>query len=140
MLGPVVIVLSLGRRDAEGRRPSLDQMVPLFVVGFLALMMLRSAGAIPAVVLGPTATVATWLTIVSMAALGLGVDVRSVASAGGRVTAAVVLSLLDAGHDQRGADPVAAPGLRKGEGAYSPASFSGGPPNRRRWRAALPRW
>ncbi len=94
MLGPVVIALSLGRRDAEGRRPSLNQMVPLFVVGFLVLMMLRSAGAIPAVVLGPTATVATWLTIVSMAALGLGVDVRTVAGAGGRVTAAVVLSLL----------------------------------------------
>ncbi len=94
MLGPVVIALSLGRRDAEGRRPSLNQMVPLFVIGFLVLMMLRSAGAIPAVVLGPTATVATWLTIISMAALGLGVDVRSVANAGGRVTAAVVLSLL----------------------------------------------
>ena len=94
MLGPVVIVLSLGRKDAEGRRPSLNQMVPFFVVGFLALMMLRSAGAIPEVVLGPTATIATWLTIISMAALGLGVDVRTVANAGGRVTAAVVLSLL----------------------------------------------
>ncbi len=94
MLGPVVIALSLGRRDAEGHRPSFGQMVPLFVVGFLALMVLRSSGAIPTVVLEPTATVATWLTIVSMAALGLGVDVRTVANAGGRVTAAVVLSLL----------------------------------------------
>ena len=37
---------------------------------------------------------ATLLTVVSMAALGLGVDVRTVARAGGRVTAAVVLSLL----------------------------------------------
>ncbi len=94
MLGPVVIALSLGRKQDDGRRPSLGQMVPLFVVGFLALMMLRSANVIPAVVLGPTASVATWLTIISMAALGLGVDVRSVARAGGRVTAAVVLSLL----------------------------------------------
>ncbi len=94
MLGPVVIALSLGRKQDDGRRPSLGQMVPLFVVGFLVLMVLRSAGAIPDTVLGPTASVATWLTIVSMAALGLGVDVRTVANAGGRVTAAVVLSLL----------------------------------------------
>lgn len=97
MLGPVVIALSLGRRQDDGHRPSLGQMVPLFVVGFLVLMMLRSVGAIPAVVLGPTASVATWLTIVSMAALGLGVDVRSVAGAGGRVTATAVLSLLTLG-------------------------------------------
>lgn len=97
MLGPVVIALSLGRRQADGRRPNLGQMVPLFVVGFLALMVLRSLGAIPPVVLGPASTVATWLTIVSMAALGLGVDVRTVANAGGRVTAAVVLSLLALG-------------------------------------------
>ena len=97
MLGPVVIALSLGRREADGRRPSLGQMVPFFVIGFLVLMMLRSANAIPAVLLGPAATAATWLTIISMAALGLGVDVRTVARAGGRVTTAVVLSLLTLG-------------------------------------------
>ena len=34
------------------------------------------------------------LTVMSMAALGLGVDVRSVARAGYRVTAVVVLSLV----------------------------------------------
>jgi uncharacterized membrane protein YadS len=38
--------------------------------------------------------VAGILTVLSMAALGLGVDVRVVARAGGRVTATVVLSLL----------------------------------------------
>jgi uncharacterized membrane protein YadS len=34
------------------------------------------------------------LTIVSMAALGLGVDVRTVVKAGARVTLAVVLSII----------------------------------------------
>jgi uncharacterized membrane protein YadS len=34
------------------------------------------------------------LTVVSMAALGLGVDVRVLANVGGRVTAAVTLSLM----------------------------------------------
>ncbi len=55
---------------------------------------LRSAGLIPTVLLTPLATVANLLTIVSMAALGLGVDIRSVAKAGPRVTGAVILSLL----------------------------------------------
>ena len=35
-----------------------------------------------------------FLTVVSMAALGLGVDVRVLATVGGRVTAAVTLSLM----------------------------------------------
>jgi uncharacterized integral membrane protein (TIGR00698 family) len=97
MLGPVVVALSLGRKNEDGLRPRFGQLVPLFIVGFLALMVLRSLGALPAVVLGPAATVATWLTVVSMAALGLGVDVRTVAGAGGRVTATAVLSLVTLG-------------------------------------------
>ncbi len=97
MLGPVIVALSLGRGREDSRRPNLGQMVPLFVVGFMVLMALRSLGAIPQAALAPAGSVATWLTIISMAALGLGVDVRTVASAGGRVTAVVVLSLLTLG-------------------------------------------
>jgi uncharacterized integral membrane protein (TIGR00698 family) len=93
MLGPVVIALSLARGKGEGRSVPFGQLVPLFIVGFLALMTLRSFNLIPTAALAPTASVATWLTIVSMAALGLGVDVRAVASAGGRVTATAILSL-----------------------------------------------
>jgi uncharacterized membrane protein YadS len=37
---------------------------------------------------------ASLLTVISMAALGLGTDLKVVARAGGRVTAAVTLSLL----------------------------------------------
>ena len=69
-------------------------MVPWFIAGFLLLAALRSAGAVPQAVLAPTAWVANLLTVISMAALGLGTDLRVVARAGGRVTAAVTLSLL----------------------------------------------
>lgn len=106
MLGPVVLVLSLLtprlRETADGAtadippatgRPALRQLVPWFILAFLAMAGLRSAGLIPAAALGPIARIATALTVVSMAALGLGVDVRVVARAGGRVTAAVTLSL-----------------------------------------------
>jgi uncharacterized integral membrane protein (TIGR00698 family) len=103
MLGPVVLVLSLlagrlGARPGESARVRgkirLSRLVPWFIIGFLGLAALRSAGVVPNAVQLPAAEAATWLTVLAMAALGLGVDVRTVAKAGGRVTGAVVLSLI----------------------------------------------
>ncbi|OPH17405.1 membrane protein, partial [Azospirillum brasilense] len=54
---------------------------------------LRAAGLIPHAALAASQTAAGVLTVLSMAALGLGVDVRMLSRAGLRVTAAVVLSL-----------------------------------------------
>ena len=105
MLGPVVLSLSLAARrgtagadqagkTAARRLPSPGQLLPWFILGFLGLVALRSANLIPTGLLAPLSTASTWLTIVSMAALGLGVDLRAVAKAGPRVTAVVSLSLL----------------------------------------------
>lgn len=100
MLGPVCLILSLIAprlaQPGESRRvrgPTLTQLVPWFILGFLGLVACRSLGLIPIAALAPVSRAATALTVVSMAALGLGVDIRTVAQAGGRVTAAVVLSL-----------------------------------------------
>ena len=68
--------------------------MPWFILAFLGVAGLRSAGLIPAPALAPISVVANRLTVVSMAALGLGVDIRTVAKAGPRVTAAVTLSLV----------------------------------------------
>lgn len=99
MLGPLVLVLSLAqaRRGKERRRPSLTGLVPWFIIGFLAVMAVNSAGLLPAPVAAGMTTLSGWLTVVAMAALGLGVDVRTVARAGPRVSAAVTLSLLGLG-------------------------------------------
>jgi uncharacterized integral membrane protein (TIGR00698 family) len=101
MLGPVVLSLSLAARrggaagrSKSARLPSATQLLPWFILGFLALVALRSAKLVPAALLAPLATASTWLTIVSMAALGLGVDLRAIAKAGPRVTAVVSLSLV----------------------------------------------
>ena len=101
MLGPVVLGLSLVasrmRADAatNGRRwPALSELVPWFIVGFLLFALARSLDAIPTNAVEPLRTVASILTTISMAALGLGVDVRKVAQAGLRVTAAVTASLI----------------------------------------------
>ncbi len=103
MLGPVVLAVSLffapprdGARRA-GRLPDLQHIVPWFIAGFLAVLLLRSTGVIPARLLGPLKFTAATLTTISMAGLGLGVDVRVVAKAGARVTAAVTISLVALG-------------------------------------------
>ncbi len=114
MLGPVVLGLSLvasrlreetdesaphltaGDRPKPGRI-AVHHLVPWFIMGFLALAGVRSAGLIPAAALEPISSVATMLTVLSMAALGLGVDVRVVARAGTRVVVAVTASLLALG-------------------------------------------
>jgi uncharacterized integral membrane protein (TIGR00698 family) len=93
MLGPVVLALSLGFRRA-GPRPKLGDLVPWFIAGFLAVLALRSAGLIPLAALPGLKTVAATLTTISMAGLGLGVDIRVVAKAGLRVTSAVTVSLI----------------------------------------------
>lgn len=95
MLGPVILVLALIYGNSQaGSRPGLSKLVPWFIIGFLGMLALRSLGAIPEALLPVIQHTATVLTIISMAALGLGVDVRSVAQAGGRVTLTAVLSLL----------------------------------------------
>jgi uncharacterized integral membrane protein (TIGR00698 family) len=98
MLGPVVLALSVCRRDGRQRRAlPVAQLVPWFITGFLGLMTLRSFGVLPAALLGPAHDASGWLTSMSMAALGLGVDARAVLRAGGQVTATVVVSLAGLG-------------------------------------------
>lgn len=111
MLGPVVLAISLltrrlrdqadegtssaGAGDHHKRpSPAISELVPWFIVGFLIVLALRSSGLVPAVLLKPISIFAKLLTTISMAALGLGVDVRVVVRAGLRVTGAVTASLL----------------------------------------------
>ncbi|HVZ76700.1 MAG TPA: putative sulfate exporter family transporter [Gemmatimonadaceae bacterium] len=100
LLGPVVLVLALTHRragaseGAQGARLEIGRYVPWFIVGFLALAVARSLGWVPERAVAPVRLVTTVLTIISMAAMGLGVDVRGLARAGARVTAAVSASLV----------------------------------------------
>lgn len=97
MLGPVVLALSVAAGAKSGQKPGLARLVPWFILGFLGLAALRALGAVPEALLAPLAAITSALTLLAMAALGLGVDLRSVAQAGPRVTATVVLSLLALG-------------------------------------------
>ena len=110
MLGPIVLGLTLlDRRDREAantpapdvtagdrpqpRRLTAHHLVPWFIIGFVVMISARSMGLVPGALLAPVSQTSSSLTIVSMAALGLGVDLRVVLRAGPQVTAAVTLSI-----------------------------------------------
>lgn len=65
-----------------------------FIFGFVIMICVRSIRLVPPPILAWAVLTAGGLTVMAMAALGLSVDVRTVAKAGLRVTSVVVLSLL----------------------------------------------
>ena len=102
MLGPVCIVLSIltaradrcavaGGHGTGPRAPT--RLVPWYITGFMAMMVVRSLDLIPPQVVGPINLVTTALTILAMAALGLCVDIRAVLRAGRPLVVTVLLSL-----------------------------------------------
>ena len=78
-------------RRETGRR---HLPVPWFVAGFVLLMLLRAAGLLGDGLAHGATLLSISLTGLSMAALGLMVDVRTVFRAGPRIGAAAVLSIL----------------------------------------------
>lgn len=95
MLAPVIagITVYMNRRGEQrtGKRPPL---VPLFVVGFVIAMLVRSAGVLPEGVLEVLQVVQTLLLAAAMFALGLGVHFKSLLKVGGRPVILGMLSTL----------------------------------------------
>ncbi|MBI3971520.1 MAG: putative sulfate exporter family transporter [Chloroflexi bacterium] len=109
MIGPVVLGFGLWFSRNEGRagRPTRWRnpfIVPWFITGFLVLAALNSAGFLAALggaLAQPPAALPTLaksaskaLMIVSMAALGMGVELAAVKTVGPRVLAAVITSIV----------------------------------------------
>ena len=90
-LAPVVIVLALLWRDAEGERPPL---VPGFVAGFLLLAALNSAGLIPEAVGEAAAAVSRWALLAAIAAVGMKTSLRQVLQVGGGAIGLIVAETL----------------------------------------------
>jgi len=96
LLGPVVLILAITHRSGGegGQRLKVSQFVPWFIVGFVVLAVARSAGLVPVAVAEPMRITTGLLMVLSMAALGLGVELRGLAAVGTRVTLAVSGSLV----------------------------------------------
>lgn len=85
--------LSAAERAATAKRASTTErdevasaprppLIPGFVLGFLALGFATSAGWIPTGVASVAALLGTWITAAAMAAIGLGVDLRTAGTIG----------------------------------------------------------
>jgi uncharacterized integral membrane protein (TIGR00698 family) len=100
MLGPLVAGIAIFarglRNDRQVASGGIDffKVVPWFIIVFFVFAGLRSLSLIPSTAVGPLQKTASVLTVLSMAALGLGVDLRVIGSVGGKVISAVMFSLL----------------------------------------------
>lgn len=87
MLAPVAAILSWDSRrlQSEGSAPAISRrppLIPLFVLGFLLLVAVRSYLPVPAEVLGGASLLQQFLLTAAMFALGCGVHLRSLAGRG----------------------------------------------------------
>ncbi|QEE11562.1 YeiH family protein [Bartonella krasnovii] len=94
MLGPLIFALSLIYRRSEQIHFRWHTLVPWFIIGFIIMMLVRSSNLIPETALNPIKFIAQLFTVISMAALGLGVDIRSLKKAGWRVILASTCSII----------------------------------------------
>ncbi|ACS50605.1 hypothetical integral membrane protein [Bartonella grahamii as4aup] len=94
MLGPVIFILAIIYRRSAQTHFRLHTLVPWFIIGFIIMMLIRSSGLIPETAINPIRLIAQLFTVISMAALGLGVDIRSLKKAGWRVILASTFSIL----------------------------------------------
>ncbi len=89
LLAPLVAGVGLLRRrrsaqPAVAHRGRRTPLVPLFVVGFLAAIVLRSSGLVPAPVLAGTATVQQVLLVAALVGLGTQIQLPMLRRTGGR--------------------------------------------------------
>lgn len=96
MLGPVLLILSLIGKQGNPKAAARPRaaLLPWFIIGFAGLAALRALGWVPAPLVAPAADASHMLTLLSMAGLGLSVDISGLRQAGYRTIAAASLSLL----------------------------------------------
>jgi uncharacterized integral membrane protein (TIGR00698 family) len=94
MLLPVVLVLSLmfrGQGFGQGQKPPL---LPTFLLGFGALMLINSAGFIPQEVNKVLTGLSRWCLVVAIAALGVKTSFQQLARLGWRPVVMLVVNTL----------------------------------------------
>lgn len=92
MLAPMIAAVSLGARRAAGNSSDggsgadtkLPPIMPLFVLGFIVMVVIASLHIVPQPVLDVAKIAQTFLLASAMFALGLGVHVKSLIKLGGR--------------------------------------------------------
>lgn len=90
LLAPVVLVFSLALRHVAPVEPGASRppLVPIFVLGFVALAMVNSAGVLPEALIMLLINLSRWALLFGIAAVGMKTSMKSIRDVG---TAAIVL-------------------------------------------------
>lgn len=84
-LAPIVAAITLyNRRSHRTSGIALPPVVPLFIIGFMAAVLLRTSNLLPAELLDGARLLQTLLLTAAMFALGLGVHLQSLVNVGQR--------------------------------------------------------
>jgi len=94
MLAPLLTLLSLRSRSHARSAGLRVTLVPGFVAGFIAMLLIRSSGFVPVAALDVSAILCTVMLGCGLFALGAGVVVRSLLVAGGRSLALGLISTI----------------------------------------------
>ncbi|WP_258075785.1 YeiH family protein [Rathayibacter sp. AY1F3] len=92
MLAPMVAVAAAVTRRGGGTGGTRPAIVPLFVVGFLAAVLLRTLLPLPEGLLAAADTAQTWLLAAALFALGSAVRVRALVTTGWRALLVALVS------------------------------------------------
>ncbi|MFG1998508.1 YeiH family protein [Spirillospora sp. NPDC048911] len=86
LLAPLVALIAIsGRRRAVAASTARPPLVPLFVAGFLATILLRTSGHVPAAALTQAATIQHLLLAAALFGLGGSIHLPSMTKTGGRM-------------------------------------------------------
>lgn len=97
MLAPMTAVISLDARRrarAAGGSGTLPPIVPLFIVGFVALVLVRTFLPVPPVVVDAAEVIRTALLAIALAAIGAQLRLERLVRTGGRAVGAAGFSWL----------------------------------------------
>ncbi|MCW4456729.1 YeiH family protein [Microbacterium sp. MPKO10] len=95
MLAPVMAVISaVQRRQSAGTGGKRPPIMPLFVAGFIVMVVLRSTGIVPEIVVDAASVVQNALLSAAMFALGAGVKIRNLVKVGPKPFALAACSTL----------------------------------------------
>ena len=91
LLAPVVILIGFLHRSPATSKQTL---IPLFIIGFIIMVGLNSAGIIPELLRDVILQVSRFSLVVAVVALGVRTNLKSLATAGSGPVAALLLQTL----------------------------------------------
>jgi uncharacterized integral membrane protein (TIGR00698 family) len=97
MLAPVVVIASIilwPREDGEVNDAKRPPLLPLFVVGFIALAILNSLNVIPSSLTDIATPLSRWALLTAISAVGMKTSLRDISKVGGPAVTLLVFQTL----------------------------------------------